>query len=44
MTIGSAYGALAVRNFLTKTSVMKMDIPPYLPDLAISDFWLFPKL
>ena len=41
---GSAYGVLAVRDFLAETSVMKLDSPPYLPDLAISDFWLFPKL
>jgi len=41
---GSALGALAVRNFLTKTSVMKLDSPPHLPDLAISDFLLFPEL
>jgi hypothetical protein len=29
---------------LGKKSVMKLDHPPYLPDLALCNFWLFPKL
>jgi transposase len=36
--------ALAVREFLAKKSIMKLDYPPYSPDLAPCDFWLFPKL
>jgi hypothetical protein len=35
---------LAVREFLTKKSIMKLDHPPFSPDLALCDFWLFPKL
>ena len=32
------------REFLAKNSITKMDHPPYSPDLAPCDFWLFPKL
>jgi histone-lysine N-methyltransferase SETMAR len=39
-----AHDELAVREFLAKKSIMKLDHPPYLPDLAPCDFWLFPKL
>ena len=39
-----AYDALRFREFLTKNSITKMDHPPYSPDLALCDFWLFPKL
>jgi hypothetical protein len=39
-----AHDALAVWEFLAKKSIMKLDHPPYLPDLAPCDFWLFPKL
>jgi histone-lysine N-methyltransferase SETMAR len=39
-----AQDALTVREFLAKKSIMKLDHPPYLPDLAPCDFWLFPKL
>jgi hypothetical protein len=38
------HDVLAVREFLAKKSIMKLDHPPYLPDLAPCDFWLFPKL
>jgi hypothetical protein len=31
-------------SFLAKNSITKMDHPPYSPDLAPCDFWLFPKL
>jgi histone-lysine N-methyltransferase SETMAR len=34
--------SLAVQEFLAKESVMKLDHPPYSPDLAPCDFWLFP--
>jgi hypothetical protein len=30
--------------FLAKNSITKLDHPPYSPDLAPCDFWLFPKL
>jgi hypothetical protein len=39
-----AYDTLAVHEFLAKKLIMKLDHPPYLPDLAPCDFWLFPKL
>jgi hypothetical protein len=39
-----AHDALAVREFLAKKLIMKLDHPPYSPDLARCDFWLFPKL
>jgi len=39
-----AHYALRVRDFLAKNSITKMDHPPYSPDLAPCDFWLFPKL
>jgi histone-lysine N-methyltransferase SETMAR len=39
-----AHDALAVREFLAKKQIMKLNYPPYSPDLAQSDFWLFPKL
>jgi len=39
-----AHDALRVREFLAKNPITKMDHPPYSPDLAPCDFWLFPKL
>jgi hypothetical protein len=39
-----AHDALSVREFLVKKSITKMDNPPYSPDLAPRDFWLFGKL
>jgi histone-lysine N-methyltransferase SETMAR len=39
-----AHDALAVREFLAKKSIMKLYHPPFSPDLAQCDFWLFPKL
>jgi transposase len=39
-----AHDALAVREFLAKKSIMKLDHPPYSPDLAPCDIWLLPKL
>jgi len=38
------HNAFRVREFLAKNSITKMDHPPYSPDLAPCDFWLFPKL
>jgi hypothetical protein len=31
-------------RFLAKKSILKLDHPPYSPDLAPCDFWIFPKL
>jgi hypothetical protein len=39
-----AHNTLAVRGFMAKISIMKLDHPTYSPDLALCDFWLFPKL
>jgi transposase len=39
-----AHDALRVREFLAKKSITKMDQPPYSPDFAPCDFWLFPTL
>ena len=39
-----AHDALRVCEFPAKNSITKMDHPPYAPDLATCDFWLFPKL
>jgi transposase len=44
MTISLRMMALRVREFLANNSIPKMDHPPYSPDLAPCDFWLFPKL
>jgi histone-lysine N-methyltransferase SETMAR len=38
------HDALRVCKFLAKNSITKIDHPPYSPDLAPCDFWLFPKL
>jgi len=39
-----AHDALRVCKFLAKNPITKMGHPPYSPDLAPCDFWLFPKL
>jgi hypothetical protein len=39
-----AHDALRVREFLGKKSIKTIDHPPYSPDLAPCDFFLFPKL
>jgi hypothetical protein len=39
-----AHDALRGREFLAKNSITKMDHPPYSPDLAPCDFWLFSKV
>ena len=36
--------SLLVRKFLTKNNTLMMPQPPYSPDLALCDFFLFPKL
>ena len=35
---------LLVRDYLTKMGIKTVSHPPYSPDLAPCDFWLFPKL
>jgi transposase len=39
-----AHDVLAVWEFLAKKLIIKLEHPPYSPDLAPCDFWLFPKL
>ena len=36
--------ALSIRQFLAERQVAVLDQPPYSPDLAPCDFFLFPKL
>ena len=36
--------ALGIREFLAKNNIAVMEQPPYSPDLAPRDFFLFPKL
>ena len=38
-----AHTSLVVREFLAKNSITLMEHPPYSPDLAPCDFYLFPK-
>ena len=38
------YNSILVTDYLTKMGIKTVPQPPYSPDLAPSDFWLFPKL
>jgi hypothetical protein len=40
----SAHDVLAVQEFLAKKSMLTFNLPPQSPDLALCDFWIFPKL
>ena len=39
-----AHNALGIREFLAKNNIAVQEQPPYSPDLAPCDFFLFPKL
>ena len=39
-----AHSALSIRQFLAESNVPTLEQPPYSPDLAPCDFFLFPKL
>lgn len=39
-----AHTSLKVQQFLTSRNITTLSHPPYSPDLAPLDFWLFPKL
>ena len=39
-----AHTALSIREFLAKKNIPVLPHPPYSPDLAPCDFYLFPKL
>ena len=36
--------ALEIWGFLAKNNIAVLEQPPYSPDLALCDFFLFPKL
>ena len=36
--------SMLVTNYLTKTGIKRVPQPPYSPELAPCNFWLFPKL
>ena len=38
------YNSILVTDYLTKMGIKTIPQPPYIPDLAPCDFWLFPKL
>jgi histone-lysine N-methyltransferase SETMAR len=38
------HNALSVKQFLPNKSITVMEHPPYSPDLAPCDFYLFPKI
>ena len=38
------HNSILVTDYLTKMSIKTVPHPPYRPDLAPFDFWLFPKL
>lgn len=38
-----AHSSLLVREFLARNSITTLDHPPYSPDIAPCDFFLFPK-
>ena len=40
----SVHNSILVTDFLTKMDIKTVPQPPYSPDLAPCDFWLFPKL
>ena len=39
-----AHNSILVTDYLTKMGIKTVPQPPYSPDLAPCDFWLFPKL
>ena len=39
-----SHNALGICQFLAEQNVTMLDQPPYLPDLAPCNFFLFPKL
>ena len=39
-----AHRSVLVKDFLAKNSVITLEHPPYSPELAPTDFYLFPRL
>ena len=44
MAFPPVYNSILVTEYLTKMDINIVPHPPYSPDLAPCDFWLFPKL
>ncbi|GFS77214.1 protein GVQW3 [Trichonephila clavipes] len=44
LNIAPAHSVLSVKRFLAKHSIPVLEHPPYSPDLAPCDFYLFPKV
>jgi hypothetical protein len=42
--IAPAHKVLSVKQFLAQKSITEMKHQPCFPDLALIDFWLFPKM
>ena len=42
--IEPVHNSILVTDYLTKMCINTVPHPPYNPDLALCDFWLFPKL
>ena len=38
------HNSILLTDYLTKMSINTVPQSPYIPDLALCDFWLFPKL
>ena len=43
-SVAPVHNSILVTGYLTKMGIMAVLQPPYSPDLAPCDFWLFPKL
>jgi len=39
-----AHNTLSVKQFLANKNITELEHPPYSPDLAPCDFYLFPKI
>jgi transposase len=39
-----SHKAISVKQFLAEKSITEIEHPPYCPDLAPADFWLFPEI
>jgi len=39
-----AHWLVLVKDFLAKNNVTALELPPYCPDLAPADFYLFPQM
>jgi transposase len=44
MTKAPSHNATIIKQFLAQQKVTVLDYPPYSPDLAPADYFLFPKM